>query len=382
MADALWLFAVLRIGLTVFALFLALQTQLPPPCHFEQAQSHWRTFPPFAEGRLEFPFVGVWQRWDACWYTKIATYGYEPGENAVAFFPLFPALIRTVGTDVALAGLVVSAVAYIAAMIGLHRLITMDFDAGVARRTAFYLSIFPSAFFLLAPFTESLFLALSVWTLYAARRRVWLAAAAFGALAALTRVQGIVLCLPLAWEAYLGWRAGRGAVGTPALVGRAVAPAVAVVAPVVALAAFYVLAQRATGQDPIAAQQLWGGGSPFNGPWTLIQASTRWAVEHADPLQALNLTALLGFIALFLAGLDRLPVSYSLFVAPQLAVVATRILPIPLTSTTRLLIVLFPVFVIVALLGQDERFDRAWTVLSLLLLGLLTAAFLRGDFVA
>ena len=66
-----------------------------------------------------------------------------------------------------------SGVAYVGAMVGLYRLVARDLDPATARRTMVLISIFPSAFFLFAPFTEALFLALAVWTLVAARERRW-----------------------------------------------------------------------------------------------------------------------------------------------------------------------------------------------------------------
>ncbi len=60
---------------------------------------------------------------------------------------------------------------------------------------------------------------------------------------------------------------------------------------------------------------------------------------------------------------------------------ATRIQPTPLTSTNRYLLVLFPVFVVVALLPWP-RLRLAWGITSILFLGLLLAEFQRGTFVA
>jgi hypothetical protein len=78
--------------------------------------------PPLADDGAAFPLVGVWQRWDACWYGKIATFGYEPAEMSANFWPMFPILTglaaRLIGGSVALGGLLVSAIAYVAAMTG------------------------------------------------------------------------------------------------------------------------------------------------------------------------------------------------------------------------------------------------------------------------
>ena len=214
LSDALALFVSLRLVFGLFALYLWWGGSLPGPCHFELARNGWTAIPPLADSGAAFPLVGVWQRWDACWYTKIATYGYVGGDtNSVAFWPLFPAAIAplgaVLGNAMALAGLVVSGVAYVAAMVGLERLVTRDFDRETAVRTVVFISIFPTAFFFFAPFTESLFLALAVWCIVAARERRWWLALVVGFLAALTRVQGLFLALPIAWEAFTWFRSER-----------------------------------------------------------------------------------------------------------------------------------------------------------------------------
>jgi hypothetical protein len=60
---------------------------------------------------------------------------------------------------------------------------------------------------------------------------------------------------------------------------------------------------------------------------------------------------------------------------------ATRIQPTPLTSTARYLLVVFPVFVMIATV-RDVRFRLGWLAGSAVLLALLTMSFMRGDFVA
>lgn len=384
--DAVGLFVSLRIVLGLFALWVWWQATPPGPCHFELARNGWQTLPPLADQGPAFPLVGVWQRWDACWYTKIATYGYEAGENSVAFFPLFPLLTGIVGRlllgAMALGGLVVAGAAYVAAMTGLRRLVALDFDDEAALTTVVAISIFPTAFFFFAPFTESLFLATAVWAVLGARRRSWTIAAIAGLLAAMTRIQGVFLVLPLGWEAVMYWRErGWGSDGRsspPA--GSILRPTVALLAPAVGFATFLVFSSIVAGQTPLDTQDAWGG-TDFHPPWEVVDAAWRWAIDHHDPLQLFNLAALLVFAFVSVVGLRQVPVAYSLYAIPQIVLIGSRIQPTPLTSTGRYLIVIFPVFVILALVpGRWPRFG--WALGSALLLALLLASFVRGDFVA
>ncbi len=384
--DAVGLFVSLRIVFALVALYVWFTATLPGPCHFELARNGWLTLPQLADHGAEFPLVGVWQRWDACWYTKIATFGYEAGENSVNFWPMFPLLTGLVGRlllgSMALGGLVVASIAYVAAMTGLRRLVSFDFDDRTALTTIIAISIFPTAFFFFAPFTESLFLAASVWAIYAARRRWWTVAAIAGLLAALTRIQGVFLMLPIGWEVLMawreaGWRFREHAMPPARMILR---PSIAALAPAIGFDGFLAFSLIVAGQTPLDTQEAWGGKS-FHPPWDVVDASWRFAVEHHDPLQVLNLVSLILFTVVILVGLRRVPVSYSLFAIPQIILIGTRIQPTPLTSTARYLLVLFPVFVILALVPwRWAKF--AWGLGSAMLLALLLAMFLHGEYVA
>ncbi len=382
LGEALWLFVLMRVGLGLLALFVWAHVTIPGPCHFELALNGWTTIPPLADSGFEFPLVGVWQRWDACWYSKVATYGYELGEDSVNFWPVLPGLMRVVawplGGNVALGGLIVSGVAYVAAVTGLYRLVKRDFDQDVAQRTVLFITIAPAALFLFAPFTEAPFLAFSVWAILAARERMWVLAALAGLLAGLTRIQGVFLVLPIAWEAWVAWREHRAATGRAM---PAASSLLAAVAPAIGFGSFLVATAVMTGRTPFDTQDVWGGKN-FHPPWEVVDASLRWIIEHHDSLQALNLGMLLLFIVLVLAGVRRLPISYSLLAIPQVALIAIRIQPTPLTSTARLLEVVFPAFVVIALATGGRRRSLTWTVLSVLALGALTWLFVTGDWVA
>ena len=109
-----------------------------------------------------------------------------------------------------------------------------------------------------------------------------------------------------------------------------------------------------------------------------MDGALRWQRRAAADTLAL----LLLFAVLFAAGLRRFPLVYTLYAAPQLAPIAVRTSGIALASTGRYVLVLFPVFVLLGLLGRRRRFHQLWLIGSVLFLGLFLYAFLSGRFIA
>ncbi len=158
--------------------------------------------------------TSLW-RYDGVGYIAIARDGYAAaGVASNAYPPLYPLLIRVVATLLLpgqwlASALVVSAAATAIALCLLARLAQRELGGrGVLAPTL--LLVFPSAFFMAAPYAEAVFLALSLGCLLAAREQRWLLAGALGCLSALTRVQGVTLLVPLlvlAWPHLRGFAA-------------------------------------------------------------------------------------------------------------------------------------------------------------------------------
>jgi hypothetical protein len=146
-------------------------------------------------------------RWDSGWYMTIAQdgYSYDPAyPSSVAFFPLFPLLIRLSnavlpGSDV-LAALVVVHLALAGAIFYIYRLLAAEYGRRIAWRTIFFLLIFPGAFFYSAVYNEALFLFAAAGALYHARRGQWAWAALFAIAGSATKLVGVLLIIPLAIE--------------------------------------------------------------------------------------------------------------------------------------------------------------------------------------
>ncbi len=146
-------------------------------------------------------------RWDSGWYLTIANqgYSYDPAyPSSVAFFPLFPLLIRFVdavlpGSDV-MAALVVVHLSLAGALIYIYRLFAAEYGGRIAWRTVYFLLIFPGAFFFSAVYNEALLLFAAAGAIYYARRGQWGRAALFGIAGSATKLVGVLLIIPLAVE--------------------------------------------------------------------------------------------------------------------------------------------------------------------------------------
>ncbi len=349
-------------------------------------------------GAIGDVLVGPAARWDSVWFLAIAGGGYGDGARE-AFFPLYPAAAQLVGLPAGsalLGGIAVSLGSFAGALYLLHRLVTLDFDRAVARNAVLVTALFPMAFFFSAVYSESLFLALSIGAVYAARTDRWALAGTVGALAACTRSAGVLLVVPLALI-YLSSRRGR----------RPGADALWVAVVPLGLATFC-LALALDGQDPLApfaAQEVWlrSFAGPFVGAWDGAVAAFQGARQllsgsrspvffteaGGDPLVAARKNLeLFGWLVLAVPAVvgvvARLPRAYGAYVLAALALpLSYPVGPQPLMSLPRFLAVLFPLAIWLAL-WMTGRPWRERAVLGLFAGGLVvyTAIFSTWHWVA
>ncbi len=160
--------------------------------------SVWETRIVFNPGRIRPEIERVAMVGDSWAYRTIAEKGYDRSDR-VAFFPLFPLLLRSVDPfHFPIAGVILSNVAFAIALLLLGAIAGED-----GGRAMFYLAFFPTSYFLSLPVTEALFLALSLGAALCATRGRWLGAGVLGGLATATRVTGILL-LPTLLIVFLG----------------------------------------------------------------------------------------------------------------------------------------------------------------------------------
>jgi len=303
-----------------------------------------------SRGELWRVLVLPWYRWDTVHYINIATEGYQGDLKRTVWPPLYPTLIDLLDNIIQpsmLAGLLVANIAAIGALFMLYLLVTDVWGEKRARSVLVWMVIFPTGFFLLAGYTESLFLLFAAASLLMMRRRRWWLAGILGALATLTRLPGVFLAAPMLWEA---WQAYRGQEARQRLRSLASAGAAAALMPL-AMAVFSLWVRFGLG-----AAWPWDGleqgwNLRFAMPWEGIFGTLqRMALEPVD-LRAMSkfFDVLLALWALLLLaiGLRRLPFQYTLYALALLIPSLTKILDNnTLMSLSRYVLPIFPLFVL------------------------------------
>lgn len=320
----------------------------------------------------------IWNRWDAPHYLDLATYGYQPsGEIGlfIVFYPLYPWLTRAAslftGGDVLLGAFAVSTVASVAAAVLLDRLATIDEPPAVAREAVWFFLIFPTSYFLHIPYTESLFIALTLGCFLLARREHWVFAGMLGGLAALARVNGLVLIPALLVEAALQYRVTR----------RFRWSWLAAIGGVAAGFGGYLLLNYAVTGDALHFLEVQRGHwyKSLTWPWNGILATLR-SISARPPAEAhmIGLEELIYIVlslACTIAAAIKLRASYAVWMAGNwLLFTSTSFI----MSVPRYVLIMFPMFILFARLAQDRRWFAALTVWSLLFMSLFVSLFVGG----
>ncbi|CAM5699267.1 Membrane protein OS=Streptomyces aurantiogriseus OX=66870 GN=GCM10010251_13490 PE=4 SV=1 [Streptomyces aurantiogriseus] len=178
------------VGLTVFAFLL------------EAAGDFRKKEPRFGGGAHWWDVLATWDGW---WYLQVAEKGYDPRplerldstglftvkQNSVAFFPLYPGLIRGVSEITGLglfgSGILVSVIASFVAAAGIYAVISLLAGARAGTIAAGLWAVVPGAGVEWAVYSESLFVAIAAWCCYCVMKRRWVAAGLLAFVAGLNR---------------------------------------------------------------------------------------------------------------------------------------------------------------------------------------------------
>jgi len=149
----------------------------------------------------ESKYVLPFKTWDAQHYLFIAKKGYSPNNESNRFFPLYPFLINTVsrmGIPLLVSAYGLSMIFSLGSAVVLYKLVMRLFDnAQTATYSVVALFIYPVSFFLSLPYTESIFLFISILFFYFLETKKLPLAFLMSLLLPLTRPTGVFIILPL-----------------------------------------------------------------------------------------------------------------------------------------------------------------------------------------
>ncbi|MCK5793373.1 MAG: hypothetical protein KAH12_01605 [Anaerolineales bacterium] len=354
----------------------------------------WETAGPnVLKGRpyLQGEFMDHQVAWDSEYYLSIALGGYddpevfsiEEGDHEglslnYAFFPLYSLAIRLLFyplnlfglnpiATASLAGVLVSLLGTLGGMLALYDLTHEYFGKRRAFRSVFYLLIFPSAFFLAQVYSEGLFIGLTFGALALIRRKHWVGSSFLSFLAVWTRGVGVALILPLGLAWFREWQASGKKFDS-----RILFKGLLAVSPLLAYAiwsfslgqSFNIVEHEYFGRGILALSRSWERWS-----WAVQQilggkgdTAVYYAMEMGSILLAL------------IAGL------FTLRSFPGIALFSLASLIIPLTSgepqsMVRYVLILPSIYLFLGKFSNNQIFDKVWTLISILMMGLLTTLF-------
>ena len=154
--------------------------------------------------------------WDGDWYASIVANGYDGVvREGIRFFPGYVVLGRffdaLIPGPVSVSLILIANIASLTALLAIKKLVFLETrDEQLAKRSAWLLSVFPSAFVLTWAYAESLFLTFSIFCFLALRKEDWKTVIFCSFAAALVRPTGLLLTIPIFCVAWKNWRLNQG----------------------------------------------------------------------------------------------------------------------------------------------------------------------------
>ncbi len=315
-------------------------------------------------------------QWDGVWFIKIVTEGY--GVRSSAFLPMYPLLIyllQGTGIPPQIGALLISNISFFLILLIFYRMVILDYSESVSEKSLWYLALFPTAFYFSASYTESLYLLMVLLTLYLGRTKHWFLAALCCMFASLTRNLGILLIVPLLYEY---WKQENQNFSSFSIRAHKKLLWLLLIPAGLGIYMLYLWQDLGTPLAFIYAQKFWWRS--FDYPWNSIYFGLLKITTGDDLLNLAFTLYAVGFLAL---SVKLLRPSYTLYMFFGLfAPLSSRPPYSPLISMPRYVLVLFPIYIAMALLIKNEQTHRAFLIISTVLLIFLNIRFTNSIWVA
>lgn len=331
----------------------------------------------FYAGFLYFPktengsdvFLNNFANWDGKHYLAIVEFGYFKDEY-FAFFPGYPLAVRVINillNNFLISALIVSIASSFFAVNLLYRLVNLEFNRKIASKTVELLLFFPTSFYLVMSYSEGLFFMLSLASFYLFKRKKYIWASIFTSLAGATRPMGIALVIIHIFYVLKN-------------VNRKKARFCILIAPLGFLC--YMLFVFSKTGDPfyfIWAQSHWDRvfALPWNGFVGTVAALTLPEYRQSFNLFFELIFAIFG-IGLALRSCRFLPAHYCFY---GLLSVVIPLFTATLMSVPRFLLVVFPIFIVLAKIN-NPYWNFFYRIVSIMLLSIFATVFINGYWVS
>lgn len=345
-----------------------------------------KAFTAFNYGTLPPYHLFIWGNFDGYHYMKIAQIGYLP--HLYPFFPLFPLLIRFFVRVLDVhwwlrAGQLVSNISFILSLYIVYKLTLLDGKKFLIPLIFLIIFFYPTSFYYTAVYNDSLFFLLATTTIYFARKRAWIIASVFGALATLTRLNGLALIFLIGFE-YLSTTKSFKQI-TPKRILKDSIYAVLLIP--LAFAGFLFHIHKISGNfmNVFSAMAQWNQDKvtfPLQVVWRYMKIFALVSPQQLIYwIAVLEFASVVLYLFLLIYSFKKVRFSYWIFFAVSILIPS-------LTGTfagmPRYGLHLYPFFLSLALFleKRSEVFRIIWFAICFLLLFLLVSLFTRGYFVS
>lgn len=322
----------------------------------------------FIVSKTDFLGSIPWANFDGVHYLNIAQHGYSQYQQA--FFPFLPLFIKFISLifkeNYLISGLLISHASFFISLLLLYKLTK-------SKWVIICLLFFPTSFFFVSVYTESLFLCLALGYFYCLKEGKWLIAGTLAALAGATRIVGIILFPILLWKLVKEKE-------------KTVSKILSVFLSPLGLFAYMFYLWREYG-DPLMffhVQSFFGANRSGEEIIFFPQVIYRYLKIFISASFSFEyLIALFEFLSVFFAIFVLLKNKKKLDILFQLFVWFLLILPTltgTFSSMPRYILAIFPIFIILA--NIELKLKILYILFSFILLTLFTAFFLSGYFIA
>ncbi|NMC36424.1 hypothetical protein GYA49_05270 [Candidatus Beckwithbacteria bacterium] len=340
---------------------------------------------PYADVALE-PYGSSlfwsWANFDGVHYLRLAQDGYIYGLTQ-AFFPLYMLLIRLFSyilVNKLFVALLISHICFVLALGMFYKLLRLDYSKKIAKWSLVFLIYFPTSFYFLSAYTESLFLLLLLSSFYFLRTKDYAKMGIGGIAVTLTRITGIFIVPAFFYEL---WEKVKSKSLSQKLI------LVWTLVPSLGLLAYMYFLQSKFGDALLFAhvQEGFGAGRETDKFVLLYQVLWRYirmifTVEKHSWLYFtiwLEFLSSLSFIGLLIWGyIKKIRLSYLIFASLSLLLPT---LTGTFSSMPRYVLMLFPGFIVLGMV-KNKAIKYGLLGLFAVLLLLCTALFTRGYWVA